>query len=54
MTDKQTDSPEALHYDEVREFSVLEHALMRRGYDLVTWIALTVATIAIALALFHL
>ena len=54
MTDKQTASPEALHYDEVREFSVLEHALMRRGYDLVTWIALTVATVAIALALFHL
>tara|TARA_R110000772_G_scaffold267976_1_gene393650 strand:+ start:24865 stop:26865 length:2001 start_codon:yes stop_codon:yes gene_type:complete len=54
MTDKQTASPEPLHYDEVREFSVLEHALMRRGYDLVTWIALTVATVAIALALFHL
>jgi TRAP transporter 4TM/12TM fusion protein len=54
MTDKQTASPEALHYDEVREFSVLEHALMRRGYDLVTWVALTVATVAIALALFHL
>ncbi len=54
MTDTRTNPAESLHYDEVREYSVLEHALMRRGYDVVKWIAIVVAIISISLALFHL
>ena len=54
MTDTRSNPAEALHYDEVREYSVLEHALMRRGYDVVKWIAIVVAVLSISLALFHL
>jgi len=43
-----------LEYHEARDYSVLEHALIHRAYNLVKWIALSVATLSIALALFHL
>lgn len=45
---------EPLKYDEVREYSVLETALMKRGFDVIKWLAIIVSTVAIALALFHL
>ncbi|RVU38318.1 TRAP transporter permease [Hwanghaeella grinnelliae] len=58
MTDTTSTAPEAdaeaLNYDEVREYSVLETALMRRGFDVIKWLAVVVSTIAISLALFHL
>lgn len=54
MADDIKTTGKRLDYHEVREYSVLEHALMRRGYDLVKWIALGAATISIAVALFHL
>lgn len=43
-----------LQYHEARDHSVLEHALIHRSYNLVKWVALTVATFSIALAIFHL
>ncbi len=45
---------EPLQYDEVREYSVLETALMQRGFDVIKWLAVIVSTLAIAIALFHL
>ena len=58
MTDTTSTAPEtdaeALNYDEVREYSVLETALMRRGFDVIKWLAVVVSAIAISLALFHL
>lgn len=47
------DSPQLL-YQEARDYSVLEHALMDRTFGIIKWIALTVATLAIALGMFHL
>ncbi len=46
--------PRRIVYHEEREYSVLETALRHRTPDLVKWLALTVATLSIALALFHL
>lgn len=54
MTDISQIPGERLQYHEARDFSVLEHALMHRAYTLVKWVALIVATLSIALALFHL
>ncbi len=54
MSDISQTAGERLEYHEMRDYSVLEHALMNRTYNLVKWIALTVATLAIALAMFHL
>lgn len=54
MNHPADDAVERLEYNEVREFSALERALAHRGYGLVKWLALTVAALAIALALFHL
>ncbi|WP_425403762.1 TRAP transporter permease [Hwanghaeella sp.] len=58
MTDTTSTAPdsktESLHYDEVREYSVLETALMQRGFDVIKWLAVIVSAVAIALALFHL
>jgi len=45
---------ERLIYHEAREYSVLEEALLNRSYDLIKWIAISVAVLSIALALFHL
>jgi len=43
-----------LEYHEPRAYSALEEALVNRSYNLAKWLALTVAVLAIALALFHL
>lgn len=40
-------------YHEEREYAVLEHALRDRTFNLAKWLALTIATLSIALALFH-
>jgi len=45
---------ERLEYHEARQFTVLEQALLERTFGLVKWIALAIATLSIALALFHL
>lgn len=45
---------ERLEYHEARNITVLEHALLERTFGLVKWIALIIATLSIALALFHL
>lgn len=49
-----TTNPDQLDYHEEREYTVLEHALMDRTFGFIKWIALIVATLAIALAMFHL
>jgi TRAP transporter 4TM/12TM fusion protein len=54
MAKTKAKSAEQLLYQEARDYSVLEQALMDRTYGVVKWIALTVATLAIALGLFHL
>ena len=46
--------PERIHYGEAREYSFLEIGLRERRFTLPVTIALTVTTLSIALALFHL
>ncbi|MBL4731922.1 MAG: TRAP transporter permease [Rhizobiaceae bacterium] len=54
MNSKSTTEPDKLVYHEEREFTVLETALMDRTYGFIKWVALIIATLAIALAMFHL
>lgn len=54
MAKETAAQPEQLVYEEQREYAALEYALMDRTFGLIKWVALTVATLAIALAMFHL
>ncbi len=54
MAKKRAQKPQRLIYEESRNYTVLEHALMDRTFGLIKWLALIVSTLAIALALFHL
>lgn len=54
MSDAGAQQTQKLVYDEAREYSALEETLRLRTWSLVRCIALVVATLAIALAMFHL
>lgn len=54
MSENGNSAGSRIEYHEERDYSALEVALINRSYNLVKWIALTIATFSIALALFHL